>query len=279
MTKFRQAFMDTMKILQEPNDDVDGAPLESHSEVSSRMLTKERAAVEKILGYEGLNAYTSKLMGFYNGEIAKLKNAISAIQVKEYIGTLSAGATSINVGSTLYRPAVYLDGVRIDKNSFTFSGTTINLKEAYSKKYSVVWYVEDTGSPARLLGIDTELQPSKLYALPIEEDAELVHNFTNNNIHEIWNLGVDISNYRRLSLLIGDNTILELNTKILIKNKTISTKVIFINNENDSFYKENLMVFELVNNNSIRIKSIYNDTKEKVNSLIKDLKCEIFLEK
>lgn len=285
MTKFRQAFMDTMKILQVPAETHNsGAPSDEVQLKQASMLAEEleRAVSDKLLSASGLDAYTNKLMSFYNGELTKIKASISAASFKDYIGTLSAGGTSINVGATLYRPALYLDGVRIDKNSFTFSGTTINLKEAYSKKYDVVWYVEDSGASPKAISLAEEpvAQPLSLFALPTEEsELELSHIFTNDNLNEEWNLGADISQYKRLSLVLGDGTILEMTTKILIKNKTINAKVVFTNSGEDAYYEENVIVLELVDNYSIRIKAIYDYTKEKINSLSRDLKCEIVLEK
>lgn len=286
MTNFRRAFMDTMKILQVPAETHDsGAPSDEVQLQEASVLAANlgKASPDKLLSASGLDAYTHKLMTFYNGELAKIKASISATSFKDYVGTLGAGATAINVGATLYRPALYLDGVRMDKNSFTFSGTTINLKEAYSKKYSVVWYVEDTGSPARAAMLAAEepvAQPLSLFALPTEEsELELSHIFTNDNLNEEWNLGADISQYKRLSLILGDGTILEMTTKILIKNKTINAKVVFTNSGEDAYYEENVIVLELVDNYSIRIKAIYDYTKEKINSLSRDLKCEIVLEK
>lgn len=286
MTNFRRAFMDTMKILQVPAETHDsGAPSDEVQlqEASALAANLGKASPDKLLSASGLDAYTYKLMTFYNGELAKIKASISATSFKDYVGTLGAGATAINVGATLYRPALYLDGVRMDKNSFTFSGTTINLKEAYSKKYSVVWYVEDTGSPARAAMLAAEepvAQPLSLFTLPTEEsELELSHIFTNNNLNEEWNLGADISQYKRLSLILGDGTILGMTTKILIKNKTINAKVVFTNSGEDAYYEENVIVLELVDNYSIRIKAIYDYTKERINSLSRDLKCEIVLEK
>ena len=286
MTNFRRAFMDTMKILQVPAETHDsGAPSDEVQLQEASVLAANlgKASPDKLLSASGLDAYTYKLMTFYNGELAKIKASISATSFKDYVGTLGAGATAINVGATLYRPALYLDGVRMDKNSFTFSGTTINLKEAYSKKYSVVWYVEDTGSPARATMLAAEepvAQPLGLFTLPTEEsELELSHIFTNNNLNEEWNLGADISQYKRLSLILGDGTILEMTTKILIKNKTINAKVVFMNSGEDAYYEENVIVLELVDNYSIRIKAIYDYTKERINSLSRDLKCEIVLEK
>ena len=286
MTKFRRAFMDTMKILQVPAETHDsGAPSDEVQLQEASVLTANlgKASPDKLLSASGLDAYTYKLMTFYNGELAKIKASISATSFKDYVGTLGAGATAINVGATLYRPALYLDGVRMDKNSFTFSGTTINLKEAYSKKYNVVWYVEDTGSPARTAMLAAEepvAQPLGLFTLPTEEsELELSHIFTNNNLNEEWNLGADISQYKRLSLILGDGTILEMTTKILIKNKTINAKVVFTNSGEDAYYEENAIVLELVDNYSIRIKAIYDYTKERIISLSRDLKCEIVLEK
>ena len=286
MTNFRRAFMDTMKILQVPAETHDsGAPSDEVQlqEASALAANLGKASPDKLLSASGLDAYTYKLMTFYNGELAKIKASISATSFKDYVGTLGAGATAINVGATLYRPALYLDGVRMDKNSFTFSGTTINLKEAYSKKYNVVWYVEDTGSPARAALLAAEepvAQPLSLFTLPTEEsELELSHIFTNNNLNEEWNLGADISQYKRLSLILGDGTILEMTTKILIKNKTINAKVVFTNSGEDAYYEENVIVLELVDNYSIRIKAIYDYTKERINSLSRDLKCEIVLEK
>ena len=286
MTNFRRAFMDTMKILQVPAETHDsGAPSDEVQlqEASALAANLGKASPDKLLSASGLDAYTYKLMTFYNGELAKIKASISATSFKDYVGTLGAGATAINVGATLYRPALYLDGVRMDKNSFTFSGTTINLKEAYSKKYNVVWYVEDTGSPARAALLAAEepvAQPLSLFALPTDEnELELSHIFTDGNLNEEWNLGADISQYKRLSLILGDGTILEMTTKILIKNKTINAKVVFTNSGEDAYYEENVIVLELVDNSSIRIKAIYDYTKERINSLSRDLKCEIVLEK
>ena len=285
MTKFRQAFMDTLKILQVPAETHNsGAPSDEVQLKQASMLAEElgRAVPDKLLSASGLDAYTNKLMSFYNGELAKIKASISAASFKDYVGTLSAGGTSINVGATLYRPALYLDGVRMDKNSFTFSGTTINLKEAYSKKYNVVWYVEDSGTSPKALSLEEEpvAQPLSLFALPTEEsELELSHIFTDSNLNEEWNLGADISKYKRLSLILGDGTILEMTTKILIKNKTINAKVVFTNSGEDAYYEENVIVLELVDNYSIRIKAIYDYTKERINSLSRDLKCEIVLEK
>ena len=191
MTNFRRAFMDTMKILQVPAETHDsGAPSDEVQLQEASVLAANlgKASPDKLLSASGLDAYTYKLMTFYNGELAKIKASISATSFKDYVGTLGAGATAINVGATLYRPALYLDGVRMDKNSFTFSGTTINLKEAYSKKYNVVWYVEDTGSPARAAMLAAEepvAQPLSLFTLPTEEsELELSHIFTNNNLNE-----------------------------------------------------------------------------------------------
>ena len=286
MTNFRRAFMDTMKILQVPAETHDsGAPSDEVQlqEASALAANLGKASPDKLLSASGLDAYTYKLMTFYNGELAKIKASISATSFKDYVGTLGAGATAINVGATLYRPALYLDGVRMDKNSFTFSRTTINLKEAYSKKYNVVWYVEDTGSPARAALLAAEepvAQPLSLFALPTDEnELELSHIFTDGNLNEEWNLGADISQYKRLSLILGDGTILEMTTKILIKNKTINAKVVFTNSGEDAYYEENVIVLELVDNSSIRIKAIYDYTKERINSLSRDLKCEIVLEK
>ena len=271
MTNFRRAFAETKRILQMPAETHDsGAPS------TTVELQSSRAIIDKLLSASGLEAYTQTLMGYYNGELAKIKASISSGSSKDYIGELAAGGTSINVGATLYKPALYLDGVRMDKNSFTFSGTTINLKEAYSKKYKVVWYVEDTGTPARAA---LAAEPMSLLALPTEEnELEITHIFTDSNLNEEWNLGADISNYRKLSLILGDGTILDMTTKILIKNKTINAKVIFTNNGNDAYYEEKVIVLELTTNNSIRIKAIYDDSKQKVNSLSRDLKCEIVLE-
>ena len=286
MTNFRRAFMDTMKILQVPAETHDsGAPSDEVQlqEASALAANLGKASPDKLLSASGLDAYTYKLMTFYNGELAKIKASISATSFKDYVGTLGAGATAINVGATLYRPALYLDGVRMDKNSFTFSGTTINLKEAYSKKYNVVWYVEDTGSPARAALLAAEepvAQPLSLFTLPTEEsELELSHIFTDGNLNEEWNLGADISQYKRLSLILGDGTILGMTTKILIKNKTINAKVVFTNSGEDAYYEENVIVLELVDNSSIRIKAIYDDTRQKTNSLSRDLKCKIVLEK
>ena len=284
MTKFRRAFMDTMKILQVPAETHDsGAPSDEvqlqEASVLAATLANAKASSDKLLSASGLDAYTNKLMSFYNAELAKIKASISATSFKDYVGTLNAGGTSINVGATLYRPALYLDGVRMDKNSFTFSGTTINLNEAYSKKYNVVWYVEDTGSPARAAS-EPVAQPLSLFALPTDEnELELSHIFTDGNLNEEWNLGADISQYKRLSLILGDGTVLEMTTKILIKNKTINAKVVFTNSGEDAYYEENVIVLELVDNFSIRIKAIYDDTRQKTNSLSRDLKCEIVLEK
>ena len=284
MTKFRRAFMDTMKILQVPAETHDsGAPSDEvqlqEASVLAATLGNAKATPDKLLSASGLDAYTNKLMSFYNAELAKIKASISATSFKDYVGTLNAGATAINVGTTLYRPALYLDGVRMDKNSFTFSGTTINLNEAYSKKYNVVWYVEDTGSPARAAS-EPVAQPLSLFALPTDEnELELSHIFTDGNLNEEWNLGADISQYKRLSLILGDGTILGMTTKILIKNKTINAKVVFTNSGEDAYYEENVIVLELVDNSSIRIKAIYDDTRQKTNSLSRDLKCKIVLEK
>ena len=284
MTKFRRAFMDTMKILQVPAETHDsGAPSDEvqlqEASVLAATLGNAKATPDKLLSASGLDAYTNKLMSFYNAELAKIKASISATSFKDYVGTLNAGATAINVGATLYRPALYLDGVRMDKNSFTFSGTTINLNEAYSKKYNVVWYVEDTGSPARAAS-EPVAQPLSLFALPTDEnELELSHIFTDGNLNEEWNLGADISQYKRLSLILGDGTILGMTTKILIKNKTINAKVVFTNSGEDAYYEENVIVLELVDNSSIRIKAIYDDTRQKTNSLSRDLKCKIVLEK
>lgn len=282
MTNFRRAFMDTMKILQVPAETHNsGAPSDEVQLQEASVLAANlgKASPDKLLSASGLDAYTYKLMTFYNGELAKIKASISATSFKDYVGTLGAGATAINVGATLYRPALYLDGVRMDKNSFTFSGTTINLNEAYSKKYNVVWYVEDTGSPARAAS-ESVAQPLSLFALPTDRnELELSHIFTDGNLNEEWNLGADISQYKRLSLILGDGTILEMTTKILIKNKTINVKVVFTNSGEDAYYEENVIVLELVDNYSIRIKAIYDYTKERINSLSRDLKCEIVLEK
>ena len=284
MTKFRRAFMDTMKILQVPAETHNsGAPSDEvqlqEASVLAATLGNAKATPDKLLSASGLDAYTNKLMSFYNAELAKIKASISATSFKDYVGTLNSGGTSINVGATLYRPALYLDGVRMDKNSFTFSGTTITLNEAYSKKYNVVWYVEDTGSPARAAS-EPVAQPLSLFALPTDEnELELSHIFTDGNLNEEWNLGADISQYKRLSLILGDGTVLEMTTKILIKNKTINAKVVFTNSGEDAYYEENVIVLELVDNSSIRIKAIYDYTKERINSLSRDLKCEIVLEK
>lgn len=269
MTNFRRAFAETKKILQMPAETHDsGAP---SPEVQLHAI---KAVINKLVGADALDAYTASLMGFYNAELRKIKASIQANSSKDYVGELSAGATSINVGATLYKPALYLDGVRIDKNGFRFSGTTITLTEPYSKKYNVVWYVEDTGVPAA-----RAFEPMSLFALPNEEEIsnelELSHIFTDSNLE--WNLGADISNYKRINLLIED-TVIDITTKLFIKNKTINAKVISIENDGAS-YKEYVLVLELINNNTIWIKSIYDDTKQKVNSLPKELKCEIVLEK
>ena len=273
MTNFRRAFMETMQILQ--------MPAETHNGGAPSEFQASRAVVDKLLSATGLDSYTRALMGYYNGELAKIKASIpTQTTSKDYVGELAAGGTSIYVGATLYKPALYLDGVRMDKNSFTFSGSTINLKEAYSKKYKVVWYVEDTGSPARASVLAEE--PISLFSsLPQENEQNLesTHIFTNSNLTEEWNLGADISNYKRLSLSLGDGNILDITTQILLKNKFINTKVVFTDNGEDEYYKEQTLVLELINNNSIKIKTIYDDTRRKTNALIRDLECEIVLVK
>ena len=63
----------------------------------------------------------------------------------DYNGTIIAGRTIIDVGTQLYKPELYIDGIRMDKDSFTFKGSVITLTEPYNKKYKAEWFVEDRG--------------------------------------------------------------------------------------------------------------------------------------
>lgn len=60
-----------------------------------------------------------------------------------YQGVLGANATSITAPSELHEPALYLDGVRIDPQSFQVAGRTLTLNYNYSPKFSTVWIIED----------------------------------------------------------------------------------------------------------------------------------------
>lgn len=62
----------------------------------------------------------------------------------DYIGQLQASGKSISVGNRLYKPILYLDGIRMDKNTYTVDLTNgiITLNEVYAD-YEVTWVVED----------------------------------------------------------------------------------------------------------------------------------------
>ena len=77
-----------------------------------------------------------------------LYNKLLALKgvVKEkvvYQGVLPANGTTITAPAALQSPALYLDGVRIDPQSYDVSGTSLTLKYQYSPKYSSVWVIED----------------------------------------------------------------------------------------------------------------------------------------
>ncbi|MGL4792421.1 MAG: gp53-like domain-containing protein [Aeromonas jandaei] len=63
----------------------------------------------------------------------------------DYLGELPANGSSIMVGTVLYKPTLYLDGTRMDKNQYNVDLNTglITLNVPYSEDYPVVWVVED----------------------------------------------------------------------------------------------------------------------------------------
>lgn len=62
----------------------------------------------------------------------------------DLVGQLGSNARSITAGKRLYKPVLYLDGIRIDKNMYdvNLDNGLITLKEPYSK-YEVTWVIED----------------------------------------------------------------------------------------------------------------------------------------
>lgn len=62
----------------------------------------------------------------------------------DLVGQLTANAKSITAGKRLYKPVLYLDGTRIDKNMYDINldNGLITLKQPYSK-YETTWVIED----------------------------------------------------------------------------------------------------------------------------------------
>lgn len=79
-----------------------------------------------------------------SGGASKLLRNAKALGELDYIGSLAPNSKSIAVGQRLYNPKLYLDGTRIDKNSYSVELETglITLNEIYAD-YDVTWVVED----------------------------------------------------------------------------------------------------------------------------------------
>lgn len=78
------------------------------------------------------------------GGVQKLLKHARALGGMDYIGILNGSTKIISVGTQLFAPKLYLDGIFIDKNEYVVELSTglITLNQPYSF-YDVTWVVED----------------------------------------------------------------------------------------------------------------------------------------
>lgn len=100
--------------------------------------------VNKVASAESIKVLKQLIDTLGGGGATKLLRTAEALGEYDYIGNLAISGTSIAVGSRLFNPTLYLDGVRIEENRYSveFETGLITLNEAYAD-YEVVWVVED----------------------------------------------------------------------------------------------------------------------------------------
>lgn len=100
--------------------------------------------VNKVASAESIKVLKQLIDTIGSGGATKLLRMAEALGEYDYIGNLAISGMSIAVGSRLFNPTLYLDGVRIEENRYSVELETglITLNEAYAD-YEVVWVVED----------------------------------------------------------------------------------------------------------------------------------------
>lgn len=100
--------------------------------------------VNKVASAESIKVLKQLIDTLGGGGATKLLRASEALGEYDYIGNLPSGGISITVGTRLFNPTLYLDGVRFEENRYSveFETGLITLNEPYAD-YDVVWVVED----------------------------------------------------------------------------------------------------------------------------------------
>lgn len=100
--------------------------------------------VNKVASAESIKVLKQLIDTLGGGGATKLLRASEVLGEYDYIGNLPSGGSSIAVGSRLFNPTLFLDGIRFEENRYSVELETglITLNEPYAN-YDVVWVVED----------------------------------------------------------------------------------------------------------------------------------------
>lgn len=171
----------------------------------------------------------------------------------QFVGKLPAGETTINVGAQLFKPSLYLDGIKISENDYTYTNTTITLKEPYQNKYDMTWYIENGEEELLKQFSDAHIFIS---TNPVDDETEKgVNSDWNGEMYEMYNLFCKTINIDLLSSLV---VVRELTDNVF----KFETPIIL---DTNTYSKDSIKVFNskglLLSQDDYELEVVFKDTE------------------